>query len=403
MLTPEGPRPIEQLREGELVLTRDEDDAEAPLVARVVERVYERTGRVLWLEARGQRIGTTPEHPFWAVGRRWTQAGALGRSDLLLGDDGQVVAVEGVEDSGCYAPVYNVQVADCHTYFVSGLGWGFSLWAHNFACDFRDAVNDLLRKAGKPLLTRDSAGTIWGMIKSGGANKKEMLNRLNRRIGEQKLGRPLTRQEQETLFQAGWKGDPKYDRAAQDTLFRRVANTKEARDAVKEQDSFKHASDSGREVGLPGDRKVYLEGKSQTTDKARNHVRKMRQIAAVELEAPGTVAVFMNRPLVEVLKWIRRQKDVPKRLREAIGDAIDKLNAIKVPETSKESILKDYPVKQPDVVRVGRLGKGNYKIDITEVVSPDSQTREGLLDRIGKAVELLPEELVGKVDAVLPK
>lgn len=60
-------------------------------------------------------------------------------------------------DSGEDVPVYNLRIADYHTYFVGGSEWGFSVWAHN-ACQvqtnrrngnqFRDEVADTLRKAG---------------------------------------------------------------------------------------------------------------------------------------------------------------------------------------------------------------------------------------------------------------
>jgi hypothetical protein len=36
-----------------------------------------------------------------------------------------------VVETGRIRKVYNVRVADDHTYFVGGRGWGFSLWVHN--------------------------------------------------------------------------------------------------------------------------------------------------------------------------------------------------------------------------------------------------------------------------------
>ena len=54
--------------------------------------------------------------------------------DLLLSDDGQWVTVDEVYDTGEYEAVYNLRVADFHTYFVGDDGWGFSVWAHNAIC-----------------------------------------------------------------------------------------------------------------------------------------------------------------------------------------------------------------------------------------------------------------------------
>jgi hypothetical protein len=41
------------------------------------------------------------------------------------------VTVEEVYETGEYETVYNLQVADFHTYFVGGDGWAFDVWAHN--------------------------------------------------------------------------------------------------------------------------------------------------------------------------------------------------------------------------------------------------------------------------------
>ena len=43
-------------------------------------------------------------------------------------------AVEDLLDTGEYETVYNLRVADHHTYFVGMREWGFSAWAHN-VCD----------------------------------------------------------------------------------------------------------------------------------------------------------------------------------------------------------------------------------------------------------------------------
>ena len=44
---------------------------------------------------------------------------------------GEWAAVEEVYDTGEWEPVYNLRVADHHTYFVGDETWGFALWAHN--------------------------------------------------------------------------------------------------------------------------------------------------------------------------------------------------------------------------------------------------------------------------------
>src|SRR5262249_40395103 len=48
------------------------------------------------------------------------------------------VTVEGVQETGEYETVYNLRIADYHTYFVGARAWGFSVWAHNSYLD--DAI-----------------------------------------------------------------------------------------------------------------------------------------------------------------------------------------------------------------------------------------------------------------------
>jgi hypothetical protein len=116
------------------VLSRAESDPDGPLTAQVVEAVFVRLGRILHVHVGGRVIRTTAQHPFWVHHQGWVLAGFLGVGDLLVGHDGQVVLVEDVLDTGEYETVYNLRVADFHTYFVGSPEWGFSVWAHNAPC-----------------------------------------------------------------------------------------------------------------------------------------------------------------------------------------------------------------------------------------------------------------------------
>src|SRR5262249_35098235 len=89
---------------------------------------------ILHLHVGGQVIKTTAEHPFWVDARGWVDARDLRQGDLLCGHDGRFLPVEDVYDTGEDEAVYNMRIADYHTYFVGCLEWGFSVWAHN-TCD----------------------------------------------------------------------------------------------------------------------------------------------------------------------------------------------------------------------------------------------------------------------------
>ncbi|WP_261345324.1 HINT domain-containing protein [Tuwongella immobilis] len=83
--------------------------------------------------AGGVTIDTTAEHPFFEESLGWIEARSLTPGHRLRTLDGSTIAVESVAETGQWQPVYNLRVADWHTYFVGDDEWGFSVWAHN-AC-----------------------------------------------------------------------------------------------------------------------------------------------------------------------------------------------------------------------------------------------------------------------------
>ncbi len=126
--TPQGYRNVEDIQSGNLVYARDENDPAAPVVVRVVEERFVATGNVLHLHVDGQLIRTTPEHPFYVFRKGWTAAGALVAGDWISTLAGGWTAVEEVYDTGLFEAVYNLRVAEDHTYFVGDETWGFGVW-----------------------------------------------------------------------------------------------------------------------------------------------------------------------------------------------------------------------------------------------------------------------------------
>ncbi len=131
LLTPEGSKPIEEFRVGDLLLSAPEDDPNGAIGPRRVEHVFQRHCRLLLVRVMGQEIHTTAEHPFHVVGKGWTPASLLAAGELLRSHEGRAIAVEFVTDTGQEATVYNMRIADYHTYFVGSASWGFSVWSHN--------------------------------------------------------------------------------------------------------------------------------------------------------------------------------------------------------------------------------------------------------------------------------
>jgi RHS repeat-associated protein len=133
LLTPQGYKAIEEFRAGDQIVSRPEYDPDGPVVAKLVEEVFVRSAPLLHVHVQGQNIRAVAEHPFWVQGKGWVAAGELKAGDQLLSHDGQSVNVDEVYDTGEWETVYNLRIADFHTYFVGGDEWGFSVWTHN-AC-----------------------------------------------------------------------------------------------------------------------------------------------------------------------------------------------------------------------------------------------------------------------------
>ena len=124
---------IENLKAGDVVLSRNESDPDGQVDGKIVEEVFVRSANILNVIVQGRVIRTTSEHPFWVDGKGWTAAGELKAGDQLLGADKSKLPVESVVETEDTETVYNFRVADWHTYFVGNEHWDFEVWVHN-AC-----------------------------------------------------------------------------------------------------------------------------------------------------------------------------------------------------------------------------------------------------------------------------
>ena len=69
----------------------------------------------------GETIDTTSNHPFWVEGKGWVAAGDLDVGDELTTADGGRIEITDIEIEKLAEPVavYNLEVDNLHTYFVS--------------------------------------------------------------------------------------------------------------------------------------------------------------------------------------------------------------------------------------------------------------------------------------------
>ncbi len=184
LLTLEGSEYIENIKEGDYVLTRDEFDPDGPVVARPVEEVFRNYAPIWHVHVGGQVIRTTGEHPFWVRGKGWTAGRELRVGDELSSHDGRWMAVEDLLDTGEWEAVYNLRVGDHHTYFVGSAEWTFSVWSHN-ACfvlgETMGRVNELAAQSAVarfgdilvampkaiPWPIRNNMKWLWGKLRNG--------------------------------------------------------------------------------------------------------------------------------------------------------------------------------------------------------------------------------------------
>jgi hypothetical protein len=140
ILTPNGAKMIEAFKVGDQILSRPEDQPDAPVRTSVVEALFELSAPILQLGIGGRTIETTAEHPFYVAGKGWLRVEKLASGDLLVGHNDQLTPADSITRTDRHKTVYNVRVAEDHTYFVGNDDWGFSVWVHN-AYSIRQAAD----------------------------------------------------------------------------------------------------------------------------------------------------------------------------------------------------------------------------------------------------------------------
>jgi hypothetical protein len=133
MANSEDDQPIESAREGQTVLSASEHDPEGPRHENAILKFFRNEpAHVINLYIEGRLFRPTLNHPIYARGRGFVPAAELYPGDELLTDDHRWVKVSSIVDKGEVVPVFNLMVANDHTYFVGSkrIG-GFCILVHN--------------------------------------------------------------------------------------------------------------------------------------------------------------------------------------------------------------------------------------------------------------------------------
>ncbi len=149
VLTQSGNVPIEKVKVGDYVFAWDEE-TDTVALKEVVETYINETDELIHVFVNGEEIVTTPSHPFYSPIKGWTDAVHLRAGDILVLVNGEYAVVEKVQHEILEAPVtvYNFQVEDYHTYYVTDIG----VLVHNMCAKKRDLhqVDSAAREVGIP-------------------------------------------------------------------------------------------------------------------------------------------------------------------------------------------------------------------------------------------------------------
>ena len=134
VLTANGYVPIEEIESGDRVFAENPETGEKG-IRTVVQTFVNETDELVHISVKDTEITTTPEHPFYVPQKGWTWAIHLRAGDMLVLSNGEYVVVEKIEHELLESPalVYNFEVEDFHTYYVSAYG----VLVHN-TCIVRD-------------------------------------------------------------------------------------------------------------------------------------------------------------------------------------------------------------------------------------------------------------------------
>ena len=118
--TRDGFKAIETIKAGDYVWSENPETHEKAL--KKVKKIFVREkDSVVRLSINGEAIETTNEHPFYVEGHGWTNASDLKVGDKVRLEDGTTGIVEKAKHAALdtLVTVYNFEVEDFHTYYVS--------------------------------------------------------------------------------------------------------------------------------------------------------------------------------------------------------------------------------------------------------------------------------------------
>ena len=121
--TKEGLKPIEEVKIGEYVMSKNEESGETSY-KKVTDTLIRSTYNICTIELENGKIKSTTGHLFMVKDKWWKAAAELKAGDILETADGKCKVVKSitVEEKAYPVTTYNLSVEDNHTFFVGKLG-----------------------------------------------------------------------------------------------------------------------------------------------------------------------------------------------------------------------------------------------------------------------------------------
>jgi hypothetical protein len=184
VLTEAGPRPIEQVREGDRVWAHDPATGQNVLREVTATHTVAEGEAVYHIFVAGERLEATGSHPFLAVGR-WEDARNLRPGDSLWLYQGRWAVVDSVGVRPGPATTYNLSVQGLPTFYVSRTGvLGHNCPDGKLHGNDKDKERDfIIYRVDKDKNQKASERLKYGKGKANGP-QDEMSNGTNKRMHE---------------------------------------------------------------------------------------------------------------------------------------------------------------------------------------------------------------------------
>jgi RHS repeat-associated protein len=144
--TQSGQKTIENIQVGDVVYSENSETGEKEY-KKVKQTFVHEVDTLVEVSIGNTKLDTTEGHKFWVVGKGWVEAKDLKEGEKVLEASGKEVTITSVkvEKLKHKVKVYNFEVEDFHTYFVSDL----DILVHNTCGQKGGAYKDVTKNGGE--------------------------------------------------------------------------------------------------------------------------------------------------------------------------------------------------------------------------------------------------------------